>query len=510
MRLIHSIVLLLAIALSPTSPVALANPSSAPAPAASARADGFTTNAFQSLLAPADTSSPRGTLRSFLTDAEIVIESMRSDGLHVNAAAFRAYQRTLTTLDFSATPEGDTRDVMNARVLMLHEILARLELPPDEEIPGVEDVARLDLRQWTIPGTPLTISRIETGPRAGEFVFSAGTVQRLPYYYRLVEHLPYRPGATPGFFEEHLRVEGSLARSAAAVRHRLKAIETSNPRSTLFGFLESVNQAHALVMETNAALAATPPRITREEVIQAENEAWLLVQRAKNTLDLSEVPEVLRRYVGVEAVLQLKEILDRQFLPPIDSIPDLEMIEAERERLSRLGVSGGPENAGQLHRQPDPVRQPASQPVRVGDFIHYGDQLGTVEKIGLLATQIRSLERTVVTVPNAEFSEMHLDNFAKRDQRLLRTVLQLRYETTPEQMRYVLAKLREMLVGHPKVTPAPARVRFVGYGAFSKDVEVFAYLYCQDQDTFLAIQEDILQALRNCWIAIPRGKTWSG
>jgi MscS family membrane protein len=134
----------------------------------------------------------------------------------------------------------------------------------------------------------------------------------------------------------------------------------------------------------------------------------------------------------------------------------------------------------------------ANQPVRLGDFIRYGDQLGTVEKIGLLATQIRSLERTVVTVPNAEFSEMHLDNFAKRDQRLLRTVLQLRYETTPEQMRYVLAKLRELLVGHPKVTPAPARVRFVGYGAFSKNVEVFAYLYCQDQDTFLAIQEDIL------------------
>jgi hypothetical protein len=134
----------------------------------------------------------------------------------------------------------------------------------------------------------------------------------------------------------------------------------------------------------------------------------------------------------------------------------------------------------------------ANKPVKVGDFCRYGDQIGTVEKIGLLATRIRSLERTVVTVPNAEFSEMKLDNFTKRDQRLLKTVLQLRYETTPEQMRYVLTKMREMLLGHPKVTPAPARVRFVGYGAFSKDVEVFAYLYCQDQDTFLAIQEDIL------------------
>jgi hypothetical protein len=87
---------------------------------------------------------------------------------------------------------------------------------------------------------------------------------------------------------------------------------------------------------------------------------------------------------------------------------------------------------------------------------------------------------------------MKLDNFAMRDRRLLKTVLGLRYETTAEQMRYILTKLREMLLGHPKVTSTPARVRFVGYGAYSKDLEVFAYLDCQDQDTFLAIQEDLL------------------
>jgi MscS family membrane protein len=38
----------------------------------------------------------------------------------------------------------------------------------------------------------------------------------------------------------------------------------------------------------------------------------------------------------------------------------------------------------------------------------------------------------------------------------------------------------------------PARVRFVGYGAYSLDLEIFAYLYCRDQDTFLEIQEELL------------------
>jgi MscS family membrane protein len=134
----------------------------------------------------------------------------------------------------------------------------------------------------------------------------------------------------------------------------------------------------------------------------------------------------------------------------------------------------------------------ADRPVRVGDFCRFGDQIGTVEEIGLRSTRIRTLERTLVSVPNAEFATLQLDNFAVRDRRLLKTVLQLRYETTPEQMRYVLAKLRELLLGHPKVDPDPARVRFIGYGAYSKDLEVFAYLRCQEQNDFLAIQEDVL------------------
>ena len=141
----------------------------------------------------------------------------------------------------------------------------------------------------------------------------------------------------------------------------------------------------------------------------------------------------------------------------------------------------------------------ASKPVRVGDFCRYGEdpsagwlRIGTVEDIGLISTSLRGIDRTITTIPNAEFANMHIVNLTRRDKRLLRTTLQLRYETTQEQMRYILARLRELLLGHPMVSPEPARVRFVGYGGFSKDVEIFAYLRCREQNDFLAIQEDIL------------------
>lgn len=133
----------------------------------------------------------------------------------------------------------------------------------------------------------------------------------------------------------------------------------------------------------------------------------------------------------------------------------------------------------------------ADRPVRVGDFCRFGDKIGTVEEIGLRSTRIRTLDRTLVTVPNAEFSALQIENFAARDRIRLFTVLGLRYETTNEQLRYVLARLREMLLAHPKIDPDPARVRFVGFGAYSLDLEVFAYARTSDWNEFLQIREDV-------------------
>jgi MscS family membrane protein len=133
----------------------------------------------------------------------------------------------------------------------------------------------------------------------------------------------------------------------------------------------------------------------------------------------------------------------------------------------------------------------ADRPVRVGDFFRYGDQVGTVEEIGLRSTRVRTLDRTVVAIPNAEFSNLRLENFARRDRMRIHTMIGVRYETTPEQIRYLLARLRQILLAHPRVTDDPARVRLVGFGAYSLDLEVFAYVDTEDWSELLSIREDI-------------------
>ena len=133
----------------------------------------------------------------------------------------------------------------------------------------------------------------------------------------------------------------------------------------------------------------------------------------------------------------------------------------------------------------------ADQPVRVGDFCRFGDRIGTVEDIGLRSTRVRTLDRTVVTIPNAEFSSLQLENFAQRDRFWWNPKLGLRYETTPDQIRWVLVEVRKLLYSHPRVDPDPARVRFVGFGDFSLDIEIFAYLHAADVSESLEIGEDL-------------------
>jgi len=134
----------------------------------------------------------------------------------------------------------------------------------------------------------------------------------------------------------------------------------------------------------------------------------------------------------------------------------------------------------------------ADRPVRVGDFCRFGDELGTVIQIGMRSTRIRTLGRSVMTIPNAEFSRLRLDNFSQRDANLLRAMLSLRYETTSQQLSDVLERVRAVLRGHPRVLEDPARVRLIELGTHAFQVEVFAYVDSPDWSEFNAVREELL------------------
>jgi MscS family membrane protein len=135
------------------------------------------------------------------------------------------------------------------------------------------------------------------------------------------------------------------------------------------------------------------------------------------------------------------------------------------------------------------------RPVTIGDFCKFGNQVGTVEDIGLRSTRIRTLDRTLLTVPNGQFSTMTLENFSKRDKMWFHLTLNLRRDTTSGQVRNLLESITQTLRENPKVEIGPIPVRFVGVGTYSLDLEIFAYILTLDGDEFMRIQQELFLSI---------------
>jgi MscS family membrane protein len=117
--------------------------------------------------------------------------------------------------------------------------------------------------------------------------------------------------------------------------------------------------------------------------------------------------------------------------------------------------------------------------------------MGTVEDVGLRSTRIRTLERTVVSVPNGHLAAIEIENFAERDRFRLFATIGVRYETSQDQIRGLVGRIRESLAAHPKVIPDPLRVRFAGFGTSSLDIEIHTYVGTRDVEEFHAIREEL-------------------
>jgi MscS family membrane protein len=133
----------------------------------------------------------------------------------------------------------------------------------------------------------------------------------------------------------------------------------------------------------------------------------------------------------------------------------------------------------------------SDRPVAVGEFCKFGDRMGTVEDIGLRSTRIRTPDRTLVTVPNGQFSSMTLENFDRRDKMLFHFMLNVRRDTKPDQVRELLSSISKMLAEHPKLEKSALPIHFNGIGTYSLDMEIFAYVLTRDGDEFNRIQQDL-------------------
>jgi MscS family membrane protein len=130
--------------------------------------------------------------------------------------------------------------------------------------------------------------------------------------------------------------------------------------------------------------------------------------------------------------------------------------------------------------------------VRVGDFIKVNDTFGTADYIGLRSTRIRTLDRTILSIPNGQIANAGIETLSVRDKFWFHHFVGLRYATTARQMHEVVGEITKHLAGRESVEAASVRARFLRFGPSSLDIELFAYVFASSWERFLEIQEELL------------------
>ncbi len=399
--------------------------------------------------------------------------------------------------DFSDQPEGLTNDGQ----------------PPNREVVG-----RI---QTKIGAVTLLLEHVPREDGVPIWQFSAGTVARIPRLYDEFGHGPVGELLPPVFVETRLfaialwqwiallgLVLVSLPFASVLVTLGLRLVRPLSAHARLalasqfaeraaapLRLLVAVAFIHVSRRALFLGVAVQPVFVTVEEMLVVVGLAWLIL-RVGDVAAEKVRRDAERR--GEAATTALVALAQRGLMLVVLTLALLSLLEVAGVHVTALmaglGVGGiAIALAAQktIEHLFGGLTLVADQPVKVGDFCRFGDQMGTVEAIGLRSTRIRTLERSLVSIPNGELAALQIENFARRDRVWLKTTLSLRYETTPDQMRYVLVRLRELLYAHPMIDPDPARVRLVGFGAGSLEVEIFAYVRTRDYNEFMAVREDL-------------------
>ena len=499
-------------------------------------------------LQPPDRGSPRATLVTFLAAGDALAASLADEYLanptreefqHLSQLGAAA----VACLDLSETPPAARLKAGRAAAVALYETLSRLPQLAIEDIPAADGMGQLGgaaAKSWVIPHTEITLAKVEKGPQSGEFLFSPTTVAHASDYFERVRPLPLNRALPLENLHDVLVNGGGWMIPYAWVQSLPGWLQTPQAGQSLWKWL-----ALALVLAILLLILRWAYRLSR----LAEHERPFLralAQMALPTYLLLASPTIaylalvqLNLIDGVATAVglvttaimflagawiswRLAPVVAEAIIAspkiPLESV-DAHLIRITARLLGALGAAGllvlGADWLGiplygiiaglgvgglafalaakpSLENLIGGLNLFADKPMKVGDLCKYGAEIGWIEAIGIRSTRIRGRDRTLTSIPNGMLATMPVVNMSQRDQMLIQSLVTVRYETSPEQLRYLLVKIREMLVGHPRIDPDSARARFINFGASSLDIEVYAYVQTRDWAEFLAIREDLL------------------
>lgn len=503
-------------------------------------------------IAGPDMSSPRAVLQAYMQGAgalEASYEEYRAAKTDAGRRELlRAYSFLRQLFDLRQVPPAQRYEVSGSVIASMMDIMARLPAIDLSGVPGLADgaeAAKLPDR-WRIPDTDIQIVRIADGDQKGEFQFSAETVARVPEFHEaIIGQPPLRDVQYANWAHEHTRFTGPffsygfadyypalmqdlvlgtpvwkvkliillylafLLLVFIAARIILRLGRGARPAA---GFLLHVLVPVAIAVSLSAVHRFVVLQINPSgefgigetlffSILLYASIAWAVWNLCFLLIELiiatPLIPEgsydahLLRLVARVAAALGVAAVIiygaNQIGIPAIGIVAGMgvggfALALAAQSTVENL--FGG-------------VSIFADRPFRVGQFIRYGSDSGVVETVGPRSARIRGLDGTLQTVPNSDLAKMHITNYSMRTKYLFRHVIGLRYETSPDQFEWLLEDLRQTFAAHPLIeqTASMPRIRIIGFGASSIDVEIRANILTTAAPEFFAAQEELLLAI---------------
>jgi MscS family membrane protein len=443
------------------------------------------------------------------------------DSFHYQKSAERA-------LDLSELPPVTIDESSRRLMVQLRDVLDRIELPPIESIPDAQMMAKSEFKYWVIPNTEIRIQRVEKGVRAGEYLFTQDTLNRLPEFYAKVKNLPYKSNASVGLydFSTYSPVGVALTLNKIIPPRWLLTAPDKQPVRTLFldqpiwrwfsiaivlgtGFIfvvlcfrisrywnskaTSSGQWPMLLRPISLVIVAPVAALILGDVLRISGEVyevftlslWTLFYLALTWTVWIAGGAIATSVIAQEHLLaaSIDSQLIRLVVRLVTFIMAIAILVAGADRiglpaysvLAGLGVGG---LAVALAAQQTIANLIGSliimveKPFSVGDSIKLKDTEGVVENVGFRSTQIRTLYNSLVTIPSSQVVNGTIDNMALREYRQIKIDLGLVYDTPIEKIKAFIEGIKQILEAHSNTRKDSFYVFFYQFGSHSLDILV--------------------------------------
>ena len=131
------------------------------------------------------------------------------------------------------------------------------------------------------------------------------------------------------------------------------------------------------------------------------------------------------------------------------------------------------------------------KPFKVGDYIKVGTYEGTVEEITFRSTNIRTLDNSILHIPNSEMSISAIINFSEMEKRRYFSRLTLELNTKLENVEVVKNQIQEMLKCREDIFQDTVNVKFENISANGMELLVIGYINVTEYGKFLEVKEQI-------------------